>query len=147
YNKDKTEILEEYDLEKGYLKQDTMTIYHEAVIGQEEIGHYETIREYPNGGKDVEYVIDQPYIASRDAYSENKIIYVYIEYTTDDLKRIDAKKEMEQYKTLLSEKDYKAIKYAEGWYSEEEYKPTKELRESYRNKIRECENIINSIEE
>lgn len=146
YNEDKTEILEEYDLENGYLKEDTIIVHHKAIKGQEEKGHYETIKEYDNGGKDVEYVIDQPYIESKDAYDEEQIIQVYIEYTDDELKRINARKYIEQYKLLLSETDYKAIKYAEGWYSEEEYKSTKELRESYREKIRECEEIINEFE-
>lgn len=142
YNEDKTEILKEYDLEKGYLKEDTITIHHEEIKGQEEKGHYETIKEYKNGGKDVKYIIDQPYIESIEAYDEVEPIFVYIEYTEEELKIINARKEMQQYKTLLSETDYKAIKYSEGWYSEEEYKSTKELRESYREKIRECEAII-----
>lgn len=44
-----------------------------------------------------------------------------------------------ELKTLLSQSDYRAIKYAEGLYTEEEYKPYKELRQAYRDEINELE--------
>ena len=55
YNEEKTKqlLLEECDLTKGQLIQDTLeTIVPEKEEIAEE-GHYETIAEYPNGGKDV----------------------------------------------------------------------------------------------
>ena len=48
----------------------------------------------------------------------------------------------EQIQTLkqqLAESDYKAIKYAEGWYSAEEYAPIKAQRQALRYKINELE--------
>lgn len=47
----------------------------------------------------------------------------------------------------LCETDYKAIKYAEGWYSEEEYAPIKAEREALRESIRSLEktSLINSL--
>ena len=36
--------------------------------------------------------------------------------------------------------DYKAIKYAEGWITEEEYAPIKAERQKIRDKINELEN-------
>ena len=39
----------------------------------------------------------------------------------------------------LAESDYKAIKYAEGWFSEAEYAPIRAERERIRNEIRELE--------
>jgi hypothetical protein len=47
-----------------------------------------------------------------------------------------------ELKRKLSATDYKAIKYAEGLISEEDYAPIKAERESYRVQIRECEAII-----
>ena len=47
-----------------------------------------------------------------------------------------------QLKAKLRDTDYKAIKYAEGLISEEEYVPIKAERESYRVQIRESEAII-----
>lgn len=45
-------------------------------------------------------------------------------------------------KRLLSETDYKAIKYAEGLLSAEEYAETKALRQSYRDRINELEAML-----
>ena len=47
-----------------------------------------------------------------------------------------------ELKGKLSATDYKAIKYAEGLISEEDYAPIKAERESYRVQIRENEAII-----
>ena len=52
--------LETYDNTKGYLVNDKVLIaHHEAVEAVEEQGHFETVAEYPNGGKDVEWVVDK----------------------------------------------------------------------------------------
>lgn len=48
--------------------------------------------------------------------------------------------EIEGLKLELQETDYKAIKYAEGWISEEDYKLIKEDRQRIRNRINELEN-------
>ena len=45
-----------------------------------------------------------------------------------------------QLKEELAATDYKAIKYAEGWISEEDYKIIKEDRQRIRNRINELEN-------
>jgi hypothetical protein len=47
-----------------------------------------------------------------------------------------------ELKGKLAATDYKAIKYAEGLISEEDYAPIKAERESYRVQIRENEAII-----
>ncbi len=44
-------------------------------------------------------------------------------------------REILRLKRLLSETDYKAIKYAEGLLSEEEYAPVKAQRQLWRNQI------------
>ena len=51
--------------------------------------------------------------------------------------------EIEVLKLELQETDYKAIKYAEGWISEEDYKDIKEARQRIRNRINELENDNN----
>lgn len=43
-------------------------------------------------------------------------------------------------KQQLADTDYKALKYAEGWYTDEEYAPIKAEREALRERIRELEN-------
>ena len=139
YNEDKTELLNEYDLTKGELVKDTLITHHDEVIGQDEKGHYETIKEYPNGGKEVEWIVDVPYIAHQDAYDEEEEIYVYIPYSEEKLQRIANQTELDEIKRELSETDYEAIKYSEGWFTEEEYAPIKQHREELREKIRQLE--------
>ena len=139
YNEELTEVLTNYDLEKGKLSQKTKTIHHDEIEGQEEIIHYEVIQEYPNGGKDVELVIDQPKIEHQDAYDEEKVYTVYIPYTEKEIKTIEYQKEMNEVKQELASTDYEAIKYAEGWFTEEEYAPIKQHREELREKIRQLE--------
>lgn len=75
------------NLEKGYLKNDRHLIKHHAEVkGVEEIGHYETIAEYPNGGKDVAWVVDTPGVEAAEAWDEYEDILRYIPYTETELR-------------------------------------------------------------
>lgn len=47
--------------------------------------------------------------------------------------------QIEILKHKLQQTDYKAIKYAEGWISEEEYAPIKAERQEIREKINKLE--------
>lgn len=96
FNEDKTQELKEYDLNKGHLKLDKLFIRHnEAVEEIKEQWHYETITEYPNGGKDVSKVIDVPYQAPQEAFDEYEDIYVYIPYTYEELEELNKPSELE----------------------------------------------------
>lgn len=53
-------IVEHPDLEKGRLIQESRQVTMRYEIIREEEGRYETVAEYPNGGKDVEWVVDVP---------------------------------------------------------------------------------------
>lgn len=66
----------------------------------------------------------------RDA-TEEEIAEMQIDITIEE--------QIAQLKEQLSATDYKAIKYAEGWITEEEYAPIKAERERLRNEIRELE--------
>lgn len=89
--------IEAPDLTKGYLKQETQTVRHDAVEGVEEVSHYETIREYPNGGKDVKKVVDVKAVPAQDAYDEEVEVQRYILYTAEELAaQADAKKKAEE---------------------------------------------------
>lgn len=79
--------IESPDLEKGYLKNDSLFImHHESVEAVEEIGHWETVAEYPNGGKDVEWIVDTPGVEAAEAWDEYEEILRYIPYTETELK-------------------------------------------------------------
>lgn len=142
FNEDKTIELTEYDLEKGYLKED---VIETNIPEQEEVveeWHYEVIAEYPNGGKDVKTVIDvegKPYIP---AHTEREEILIYIPYTEDELERMAAEREISELKQKLRDTDYQAIKYAEGMYTLTEYAPIREQRQAWRDRINHLEERI-----
>lgn len=48
--------------------------------------------------------------------------------------------EIEDLKQQLASSDYKAIKFAEGWLTAEDYAPIKAQRQELRNRINELEN-------
>ena len=90
-------VIENPDLTKGYLKPETQTIHHDAVAGVEEVSHYETIAEYPNGGKDVQKVVDVPGAEAKDAWDEEEQVQVYHLYTAEELAaQEEAKKKAEE---------------------------------------------------
>ena len=67
----------------------------------------------------------------------------YVNLYTDAELTVQAnRKRIAELKALLQETDYQAIKYAEGFISEADYLPIKQVRQSYRNKINELEGQI-----
>lgn len=57
---------------------------------------------------------------------------------------VDTKAKAEQIAELkkqLVDTDYEAIKYSEGWFTEEEYAPIKAKREALREQIRKLQNV------
>ena len=62
--------------------------------------------------------------------------------TEQDLLKDQYRLEITQLKKQLSDTDYKAIKYAEGQISEEEYASVKAERQGYRDRINELEALL-----
>lgn len=91
YN-EQMEHIENPDLTLGYLKSGTRTEHHEAVEGVQEVWHYETVAEYPNGGKDVHKVVDVPGVEAKPAQDEEIPIQIYVPYTQEELERIEAER-------------------------------------------------------
>ena len=77
--------LETPDLTLGWLRDETEAVEHPAQEGVPELSHYETVAEYPNGGKDVRKIIDREGIPARDAWTEQVPIQRYIRYTAEEL--------------------------------------------------------------
>lgn len=141
FNKDKTEEIFEYDKAKGRLLPDRLFIaHHKATLAQAEEGHYETVEEYANGGKTVEWVVDSPAVEARDAFDEYEDVMVYVPYSETEL----ARAEIAMLKAKLAATDYQALKYAEGHFTDEEYAPIKAERQSWRDRINELEALIAS---
>ena len=86
YDETKSKILDNPDLTKGYLKDDTIVV--RIIPAQAEVqeqSHIEVVKEYPNGGKDVKTVIDVPYQPAMPEREETEDIKVYIPYTDEEL--------------------------------------------------------------
>lgn len=143
YDEHKLQVLTEYDLTKGYLKNDTITKHIPAAEAVQEQSHFETVKEYPNGGKDVKKVID---VEGREAvpeHDETEEIQVYIPYTAAQLQKRVSEKRIAELKRLLATTDYKAIKYAEGEMTASEYYETKTQRKAWRAEINALEAQLN----
>ena len=112
------ELIENPDLSLGYLKPSTRTEHHEAVEGVQEKWHYEVVKEYPNGGKDVKRVIDVEGVEAKDAWVEEIPIQIYTLYTQEELDRIKEKQNKPTQEKRISALEaqiaaYEAA-YAEG---------------------------------
>ena len=66
-------------------------------------------------------------------------IITNVEIDNEALNKTNKQIEIEELKEQLSLTDYKAIKYAEGLITEEEYAPIKAQRQEWRNRINELE--------
>ena len=96
-------VVENPDLTLGYLTDDTEPVEHPAVEGVEEVSHYETVTEYPGGGRDVRKVIDVPGVPARPAWTEQLPIKRYIRYTAEELSAQEEARKKQEAKDKLPE--------------------------------------------
>lgn len=93
--------IETPDLTLGHLVGGTEPVEHPAVEGVEEVSHYETVTEYPGGGRDVQKVIDVPGVTAQAAWTEQVPVQRYIRYTEEELAaQKQAKKDAEEREKL-----------------------------------------------
>lgn len=98
-------LLESYDETKGYLKPDSLFVcHHEAIEAVAEQGHWETIAEYPNGGKDVDWIVDVPGVEAQEVWDEYEDIYRYVLYTEEELAAIEEEKRKAEEEAKLQER-------------------------------------------
>ena len=94
-------VVENPDLTLGYLTADAEEVIHPAVEGVEEQWHWETVTEYPNGGKDVQKIIDVPGVPAQAAWTEQVPVQRYIRYTAEELAaQEEARKKVEAREKL-----------------------------------------------
>lgn len=141
YNKDKTKILEEYDLEKGYLKEDTITIHYDEVQAVEEKGHYETIAEYPNGGKEVEWIIDVEGVEYQPERDEEEKIQIYIPYTNEEL--LENKKD--ELRNKRKSECFTIINRGILWYDNLTQEQLNELNKWYNDWLNVTDTLIEPV--
>lgn len=58
-------VVENPDLTLGYLTDDTQPLEHPAQEAVAEVAHYETVAEYPSGGRDVQRVVEVPGVSGK----------------------------------------------------------------------------------
>ena len=97
-------VVENPDLTLGYLTTSTEEITHPAVEGVEEQWHWETVTEYPNGGTDVQKVIDVPGVPAQAAWTEQVPIQKYIRYTAEELAAQEEARKKQEAKDKLPER-------------------------------------------
>ena len=78
-------VIESPDLTLGYLISGTEPVEHPAVAAVPETSHYETVAEYPGGGRDVRRVIDVPGVPGQEAWTEQVPVQKYLRYTAEEL--------------------------------------------------------------
>ena len=78
-------VVENPDLTLGYLTDDTEEVTHPAVEGVEEQWHWETVTEYPNGGKDVQKIMDRPGVQAQEEWVEQVPIQKSLRYPAEEL--------------------------------------------------------------
>lgn len=94
-------VVENPDLTLGYLTDDTEEVTHPAVEGVEEQWHWETVTEYPNGGMDVQRVVDVLGVQAQEEWVEKVPIQKYIRYTAEELAaQEEARKKVEAREKL-----------------------------------------------
>lgn len=130
---------QEIDFSRGYLQEERLFVsHHEAVEAIEEEGHYEVMRIYPNGGKDVDWVVDIPGAEAREAYDEFETIQRFVAFTEDQSNAL----RISELKRRLSDTDYCIVKIAEGSATFEEYAETIENRKKWRREINDIEEMM-----
>lgn len=95
--------IETPDLTLGYLTDDTQPLEHPAQEAVAEVSHYETVAEYPNGGRDVRKVIDVPGVPAQAAWTEQVPIQRYIRYTSEELAAQEEARKKQEAKDKLPE--------------------------------------------
>ena len=96
-------VVENPDLTLGYLTDDTQPLEHPAQEAVAEVAHYETVAEYPGGGKDVQRVVDVPGVPARPAWTEQLPIKRYIRYTAEELAAQEEARKKQEAKDKLPE--------------------------------------------
>lgn len=128
---------EEIDFSKGYLREEQRFVkHHEAIEAIAEQGHWRIVNEYPNGGKDVEWVVDISAAEPKDAYDEYETIQRFVPFTEAQLDEI----KISELKQKLKDTDYIILKVVEGATTLSEVASTVAERVKWRNEINYLEN-------
>ena len=120
------------------LREETETWVEKKIIYKLDEDGLEILDE--NGSRIVDKEIEET--KTRAYLACDLVANFYPPKTEEELAKIAAKARIKELKTKLDESDYKAIKFAEGVLTEEEYAPIREERQRYRDEINQLESLI-----
>lgn len=83
--------------------------------------------------------IINPTRAMYEAAGYHYVVQEPHEPTEEEVAEMQRQARIAELKQLLAESDYKAIKFAEGWLTADEYADTKAQRQAWRDEINELE--------
>ena len=98
---DEMNPVESPDLSKGQIRYESKEVTWRYVLESESQGHYEIVQEYPNGGKDVEWIVDVPEVGHWEARLEDGSL-VNADFYEDMDKPSYTWDKREQYETTWS---------------------------------------------
>lgn len=128
--------IENPDFSKGYVVEENIFVrHHEAIEAKLETGRYEIVKEYPNGGKDVEFVIETPAVEAKEAWDEYETIKRFVPYTAEEIMHL----RIGELKGFLLETDYNILKIVEGAATLKECAEVIAKRAGWRKEINELE--------
>lgn len=116
-------------------------VYYEKIYTDGHLGNFTRSPEFAYRRGYFENSIPEEDLAVSDV---NKLTYLKSQCpmkSDDDLLKDQYRLEITQLKKQLSDSDYKAIKFAEGMLTEEEYAEVKEQRQGWRDRINELESL------
>ena len=136
----KTELkMEDLDLSLGFLKEcEDVTI----IPATEEIleeGHYEVVKTYENGGQDVEWIVDQPYVPKKEEERITKSYKVYVPYSENYFHNKPIKEQITSYQEYLTKTDFQILKYIEGELDEKDFISIRDSRKHCREEIKKLQ--------
>lgn len=141
FNANNIELIEP-DLTKGRLVPEKRFVaHHEAINYVPDQFHYEVVKEYPNGGKDVKKVIDIPGTPAQEAWDEYEDILRFIPFTEAEL----ATNRIAELKQKLQDTDFHILKIVEGATTPNDCADVIAKRASWRKEINELEIKMNNI--
>lgn len=130
---------EAVDCKKGRLVEDRiLTTHHKAVKPVLEKGHWVTVKEYKNGGKEVEWVVDVPAVEARDAWDEYEDVMRFVPFDEKTLREA----RIAELKQLLHDTDYVVLKIVEGATTLDMVADTIEQRSAWRAEINKLESEV-----
>jgi hypothetical protein len=141
FNTENIELIEP-DLSKGKLVSDRRFVAHHTAIDYvPDQFHYEVVKEFPNGGKEVKKVIDVPGTPAQEAWDEYEDILRFIPFTEIEL----ADNRITELKQKLQDTDFHILKIVEGAATLSDCAEVISKRASWRKEINELEIKMNNI--